>query len=898
MASVTYDDRSFLVDENRIWLASGSFHYFRTPAELWDDRLLKMARAGLNCLSTYVPWNLHEPEEGKFNFEGDLDVVEFVRKAGQYGLMVILRPGPYICAEWDFGGLPAWLTTKSGVSYRTNSAAFMHYFDKYFRQLLPRLSPLQVTQGGNIILVQNENEYPETVMPDRLEYLEFISQLIRRAGFEVPIITCNNQTDPFVPDAIECVNSWSNCVDHLKTLRMRQLDKPLLVTEFWNGWFDAWGEQHHMRDGMATARRAMEILGCGGQFNYYMFHGGTNFGFTGSRLVNGPASWQTTSYDYDAPIAEGGGLSEKYYLLRPINMLAATMGRFIGEAVMETASPTVRNACDKICLEGLDGSWLTLTGNGQKDTPSRIDVALPTGAEFTATLEPYGAAILPYELVLTPGHTLDWTNTTPLGFFRSKVLALHGPAGWQVELSINGQRFSGKIPDRDTPEVADCQGLQIVLLTSELARRTWLVEDTLVFGASFVGESLEEIEIDKDVKHLFALELAEQPKKVQIPVKLDDSNKPQPPRFKKWQLAEVADESDGSAELDWKKLDRPRDLDQLGQYFGYGYYRIVIPTPRARKRNLFLPECSDRATLFLNGKCIGTWGSGPGAKRQPMPVDLPKGDNVLVAMVDNLGRYSYGPRIGERKGLFGHIWDAKALKVRKFKVSREESFSKRILPRHLSHLAEKLEKLELHVAETEVNLTSPRLVEISFESLPCHLAVMVNAQSVEFCQAHRGCNWGRVLLQSRLKKGKNEIRLLCWGKVTARQLKDVQFHALTEPLSADAPWGFIPWRIPETFEPAGKTRAPSKRPAWWVSSFSDKPETSLPLFLQIEGPAKGQIVLNGRNVGRFWNLGPQEWYYLPGCWLDEENEVAIFCEDGKAPAKSRLLYRPLGPYLD
>lgn len=180
MPSIWYDDRSFFLDDRRIWLCSGSVHYFRVPHELWRDRLLKAKRAGLNCVQTYVAWNFHELQEGQWDFEGDRDVRSFIVQAGELGLYVILRPGPYICAEWDFGGFPSWLAAKGGIAYRTANASYMHYFDKYLGQLLPRLADLQVTQGGNIVLIQNENEYPYTTTPDRLNYCQFISQLFRR----------------------------------------------------------------------------------------------------------------------------------------------------------------------------------------------------------------------------------------------------------------------------------------------------------------------------------------------------------------------------------------------------------------------------------------------------------------------------------------------------------------------------------------------------------------------------------------------------------------------------------------------------------------------------------------------------------------------------------------------
>ncbi len=202
IAKVTYDDRSFLVDGRRIWLVSGSVHYFRTPAELWRDRLLKAARAGLNCISTPVPWNFHEPSEGQWNLTDDAGVAEFVTTAADLGLYVILRPGPYIGADWDMGGLPSWLMAKSGVSLRGSNAAYSHYFDKYFRQVLTGLADLQVSRGGNIILIQNEHEYYMTTMPDRITYLEFVNQLFRRSGFDIPIISCN-RFSPAVNQATE-----------------------------------------------------------------------------------------------------------------------------------------------------------------------------------------------------------------------------------------------------------------------------------------------------------------------------------------------------------------------------------------------------------------------------------------------------------------------------------------------------------------------------------------------------------------------------------------------------------------------------------------------------------------------------------------------------------------------
>ena len=889
MASVTFDDRSFMIDGSRLWLAAGSLHYFRVPAALWRDRLLKLRRAGLNTVTTYVAWNLHEPQEGQFVFEGDLDVAEFIRQAGDLGLYVILRPGPYICAEWDFGGLPAWLTTKSGMAYRTSSAAFMHYFDKYFQKLLPRLAPLQVSRGGNIILIQNENEYPETVMPDRLTYLEFISQLIRRSGFDIPIITCNRLTEPLLPGAVECVNGWSNCVDQLKQLRLRQLDAPLLVTEFWDGWFDAWGDKHHTRDGLETARRAMEILGCGAQFNYYMFHGGTNFGFYGSRLVDGAARWQTTSYDYDAPIAEGGGLTDKYYQLRPVNLLASTMGPQLAQAINDSPGATLHDACNVLNTAGLDGSWAVITTNGANGT-EQVTLSLPTGRRLQVPLGPCGAAAIPYELILSPAHTLDWVNVTPLGLFEGKVLVLHGPAGWEAQFSINGKPYAQTIPGKPEPAMIEADGLLVAVVNTELAQRTWLVDDSLIFGGDFVGETIDDVVPSADMKQLHVIDLTEQPKKKTRSLTPSKASRPAPPRLRKWQKAAVCTEPDDES-LQWTRLDRPRDVDALGIHYGYSWYRMIIPSPRPRKRQLFVPDCADRALLFLNGRHVGTWGHGPGAKRAPIGVSLKKGDNVLTALVDNLGRYAYGPRLGEKKGLYGHIWDAKPLRVRKFRLKKADGLPRRVVPRHLQHLADRLPALPAWEATTDLSLTKVSPVHMQFENLPCHVGIVCNDQNVAFFQMHR-TNWGDVTLAGRLKKGKNQIRLLLWGDVTEKDLARIEFHALLEPLTADEPWGLRPWGVPAA--PGGETSA-ARRPCWWSSSFAGK-DAQLPLMVSLEGATKGQAWLNGHNLGRFWSVGPQQWLYLPSCWLQDENELLVFSEDGAEPSSAKLAWRPLGPY--
>ena len=886
MPTVRYDDRSYMVDEQRVWLSSGSIHYFRVPRELWRDRLLKAKRAGLNCISTYVAWNVHEPEPGDWNFEGQADVREFILEAQSLGLYVILRPGPYICAEWDCGGFPAWLAAKSGVTFRSANATYMHYFDKYLGQLLPRLADLQVPLGGNIILIQNENEYHATTMPDRINYGQFINQLIRRSGFEIPIITCNELSEPRFPETVECYNGWGREVQGLKQLRAAQGDAPMLATEFRAGWFDYWGGEHQERDPAETARRALEILGCGCQVNYYMWHGGTNFGFWGSQVNDTDASYQTTSYDYDAPLAEGGGLTEKYYLTKLVNMLGTHFGEVFAQARMVGPAATVHSGTEVLNVAGPAGRMAIVTHNGCDDI-EEAEISLPDGTSLTVALGEIGATAVPIDVKLSPEVKLDYANLMPLGLFgEARTLVLHGPADFEAAISINGRKINATVPDSDEPLVIDHRGQTLILINTELAKRTWEVDGSLMFGPQFVGETAEDITPVRGAKQ-YAVLPGEGPM-THKKIRSAPAVRLTAPRLGAFTRVRVCDEPIND-ELEWAKLDGPKDLAAMGAAYGYGWVQLTVDSPKALRRHLFLPECEDRAAVYANGTRVGIWGRGAGAKRTPINVPMRRGANRLVFFIDNLGRHNHGPRLGAPKGLTGHVWDAKPLKLKKFKITAGGEFSRRMVPRLMSHMIPELESAPMWTAELTIDLPKIAPIHMSFTDLPHTLVVMCNDRQADFIP-HAGGS-GDVTLGNELKRGKNRLKLLGWGELDPRTLDRISMHLLIENISAKAKWSYRPWT-----PPAAEGRVVGKGlPAWYSAKFKCK-DTDVPLFLRILAAKKGQIFLNGHNIGRFWNIGPQECYYLPGPWMVEENELLIFEEQGNIPSQSRLEYRPQGPY--
>ncbi|MGC6767523.1 glycoside hydrolase family 35 protein [Enterococcus sp. LJL51] len=315
----------FLLDGQPVKLISGAIHYFRLTPEQWEDSLYNLKALGANTVETYIPWNIHEPVEGQFDFSGLKDIEAFVGLAQELGLMVILRPSVYICAEWEFGGLPAWLLKENGLRLRSTDPKFMEKVRRYFNVLLPKLLPLQVTQGGPVIMMQIENEFGSYGMDK--EYLRQTKKLMEDCGVEVPLFTSDGSWDEVLDagtliedDVFVTGNFGSHSKENAAVLQafMSRHGKkwPIMCMEYWDGWFNRWGEPVIKRDGKDLAKEVKEMLEIG-SLNLYMFHGGTNFGFYNGCSARGTTDLpQVTSYDYDALLTEAGEPTEKYYLVQ------------------------------------------------------------------------------------------------------------------------------------------------------------------------------------------------------------------------------------------------------------------------------------------------------------------------------------------------------------------------------------------------------------------------------------------------------------------------------------------------------------------------------------------------------------------------------------------------------
>ena len=305
----------FYLNGEKFKIISGAVHYFRIVPEYWRDRLEKLKAMGCNTVETYIPWNMHEPERGEYHFEGITDIRKFVGIAEELGLYVILRPSPYICAEWEFGGLPGWILATDGMRVRENYKPFLDYVSVWYDTLFKVITPLQINYGGPVIMMQVENEYG--YYGSNTTYLETIKKMMTDRGVVVPLVTSDGPYDENlkcgkVEGVLQTGNFGSATNERFALLKKHVGDAPLMCTEFWVGWFDHWGNGGHMTGNLEQSVKDLDDMLAQGHVNIYMFEGGTNFGFMNGSNYYDALTPDVTSYDYDGILTEDGMITEKY----------------------------------------------------------------------------------------------------------------------------------------------------------------------------------------------------------------------------------------------------------------------------------------------------------------------------------------------------------------------------------------------------------------------------------------------------------------------------------------------------------------------------------------------------------------------------------------------------------
>ena len=343
----TIEKNQFMKDGKPVKLISGAVHYFRNMPDTWEDIFLKMKAMGCNCVETYCAWNMHEKKPGEYDFTGNLNIAKFIETAQKCDLMVIVRPGPYICAEWEFGGLPWWIQCDENMEIRCSNEIYIKHFDRYLDKMCEQIKPYLTTNGGNVIMLQCENEYG--YYGDDRKYLAYLKEGYERRGIDVPLFTSDgtskdNLLDGSIDGCLATLNFGSRVEENFKAHDEIYPDSPKMCMEMWNGWFDAWGDEYHHTTSAEDYAKVVDDMLTKGSLNMYMFIGGTNFGFTSGANHYERFAPDVTSYDYDAMLTECGDVTKKYYAVREV------IQKHTGETLPEVPANREKKAYGKFEL--------------------------------------------------------------------------------------------------------------------------------------------------------------------------------------------------------------------------------------------------------------------------------------------------------------------------------------------------------------------------------------------------------------------------------------------------------------------------------------------------------------------------------------------------------------------
>jgi len=484
-------DGRFWLDGDETRLLSGSIHYFRVPHQYWRDRLLKLKATGMNMVETYVAWNLHEPYEGEWNFSNDkhsnLDIAEFIRLAQELDLLVNLRPGPYICAEWEWGGHPYWLLQDEEMKVRTTYPGYQSAVRNYYEALFDQVGPLLYENGGPIVMVQVENEYAGYGSEVDAEYLPWLRDLTIEMGVNELLFTSDGFWDlpkynipnsgVALDGALWTVNFKDGAKNKLDRLFNLQPDMPVMVMEWWTGWFDYWGIEHQTwstENFKTELQSILEYGEFGGHVNYYMYHGGTNFGWMNGANWNvgqesGRFEYQpvTTSYDYDAPLSEHGNMTEKCTVSQ--ELFRDIVGIEIPDVDVEPSPETT--AHEPITASKGAQLWRNLA------QAERVENSEPMAMEFLPVNknrgQPYGYVLYEAQTKLSKGsHTIEKMNES-----------LNGRA----TIHINNQlqyRITNTPGNQDIPEKIELEAASDDATISVLYENSGRINYKLLNGAT------------------------------------------------------------------------------------------------------------------------------------------------------------------------------------------------------------------------------------------------------------------------------------------------------------------------------------------------------------------------------------------------------------------------------
>lgn len=940
MATISNDGQSLLIDSKRHWIISGTVGYAGVPRPLWGARLRQVRSAGLNTIVVPAVWSHHQTKPKSFDFEGDRDIAAFIRMAGEAGLHVVVRVGPVVDRGLDLGGMPSTLlgAIDPAESLRSDGTEFLSALSHWIRALCQQIAPLQATErkdgspaGGPIIAMQAEHEY-SCADPELAEnYLGAITRYLREGSIKTPILNTNNLMVSGEGE-IETWAGYANLHAITRQLRAAKRDQPRIIGDLWNGTEPRWGvEQPAHKTALAIERTLAEVLAAGGQFNIAHFARGGRLGFQSSLRITS----STAGCDL---LDEAGRQHEAFATVRRICTFASSFASVLAGSEPDfqpamispsSVAPAVidertgerapgKSATPGYAVDFCRGSQGSIVFVFADDTSSAKRgpalLTLPDGTELEVDLGKSAVAWVLLRTHLFGRATLDYCSLRPLCRF-GEVFVCFGGAGATGAISINGTVEEITVPKGKTPAIEIIEGVKVVVLSEAQADAAMLDHSTgeprLVIGAAALTDAGEPI-LGAGHKTVLSIDRKGELSTLSAQASVDAEAKI---NLSSWERADESAHTGGSADQ-FVLIDGPANMDNLGVPEGYGWLKIELKNSATKKTTCAMFESADRLHLFFEDDAALIVGDGPGATDRVLPLPLKKGEQTIGVLVDNLGRASDRSDLRAPKGLFGHIYASKAFKAGSASVENGEPLDlmQQFKPMLNSYRGDKTSAKRL-----SWSFMHRRKSPLAFvlEEVKWHGALILNDEPVRLIEP--GMPLRAVLDSEKLRQGNNtvQIALLEPSEVVEKSLTEIRkqasWYELATNITEKASFSFAPWGPPdeERFEAVAKTAmngAAAKkqrgRPAWWRCRF-EAPKTDRPLILDLSGLSKGQVLLNGKNAGRYFvqtadgkPVPPHKELWLPECWLHEQeqpaNELLIFDESGFAPDKVKLGYAPIG----
>jgi len=922
MPRVTYNAQSLLLDDRPFWMLAASLHYARIPLEAWADRIRDVADAGFNTIETPCPWLLHEPQDDRFEFDGQADLRRFIELVHEAGMRLVVRVGPYVGDGYDGGGLPSWLLGLEGIALREANQVFLHRVERYFRSLMAILTEYQATTGGPIILFQVEHAWLCSNDDQAARYLGELRRLLQERGATVPLINANDLWQE-IPGTIDTWRGDGDLLSHVRQLRHLRPEAPRIVSEFRTGPMARWGGPP---GGAIPPRRTLwrlaEILSAGAQPIVSPLHGGLSFGFQGGRLAGPEGGTIASEIVPDAPLGPGGQRTEAYYVIRRLMTFAREFGHIFAEldpshhpVAVDLASIAPDDGDGKAAGLGPGRGVSVVSQRGPQgrvvfafadDRTEHASLLLDEGLRMPVSFGDQPVTWIVLDTDLRGVGRLDYANVCPFAVAAGSIAIFHGPAKSRAYLSISGSPFEIEIPSGPSPAVLRHLELTIVVCSREQIDATCFDGQRVHVGAAGIDADGEPIP-HPDFKSITTIEPRAEVSTRRVSVSKRSASRGRAAiGLEGWRGVPATANVDGTSPR-YASLAGPETLTDCGAPLGYGWYRVQLRSQTARKRLVDLPGAGDRVHLFLDGEPLELVGIDRGATRPPIEVKLARGERTLVALVDNFGRFAEGADLPEPKGLFDHLYEVKALRsIKPVRIEADavDPFTLRgyVAERAVGQLGgtEQLEWSFTHLRK------APLLVRI--DDLDHTGVLLLNDVPIAYHGGAGGRSSRVIKLDPQtleaFRRGKNVLRFapdVGEGEGLDAAAAAITLHECVDALTDGGRWSFAKWEppIPSAFKPMSQAamKAVAPVPCWWTTRFAlDGPASGL--HLHVTGLSKGQAIVNGRSLGRYFtatadgtDVGPQTSLFVPASWLHGEgamNDLTLFDEHGFAPAKVKL----------